>query len=198
MTTTQVSPLLYQYEAAVLEFFNTCFPEIKTAALITSADVTPAMTQVLKYPYLVITRDIPQWKFYPVWRPRLDATYSKYSPIDVVYSARIYFQSQVDIISAASQLKFYWNKDSYIMVPLGSDESVRVALRLVNMTLGEERPSNDLRGAKRYIEVSWQSSLFWYETKAAKLVKEVRVYTTIKGSDYKLTHISGTDFLELL
>lgn len=157
--------MIEQYEAAVLEWFNTAYPQIVTMTYAKKEDILESMKRIIEYPSLIYSRDEEEWVL-----SKSAKVYSEEegSPVKNVfyqtsqtYTATLFLRKESDLYKISNILRQRWGSDSYVTLCYPNESStLRVAMRLLSFKMVTERSSVEDKGPKRYIVMRWTSSLF--------------------------------------
>lgn len=177
--------MIYEYEACVLKHVNAAVPEVKMASYAKEIDMFGSMAQVKELPSLLYYREPQNWEFPKTFQflDQEQRKYARFNPVEQKYIGRIYVARQGDALKVASDLRFYWNTHSYVNVPW-NEQYLRVALRLLYIKVDSERTSVDKKGPMQFVELGWQSQLFFDnidKSQVQALVEEVHIHISNDG-----------------
>lgn len=152
--------LIYNYEAKILEFINSCFPDIKEATYSNDQDILTAIDNIKYYPSFYYSRDVQEWSYNKVLSVFDNGTKYDFIPFTQTYHGFILLEDVKDLMTFSSKLRFYWSNHTTVSVPWSTDDPLTVQLRLLYIKLSDSRRPNDKKGACRILEFSWKSNLF--------------------------------------
>lgn len=175
--------MIYEYEAAILQFVNSVIPDIQLMTYAKQQDMFNAMSQVTRFPAFFYNRTPSNWNFNKVYKVT-DFTKKKlFVPMEQIYMGRILYENQEPCFEAANELRFAWHKSPYIDLRWNPDETdgpndttLRVALRLLYIKVDEERAPDDKKGAQRFVEFSWKSQLFQEKGSSQILTEQINIH----------------------
>ena len=178
--------LIYLYEAKFLEFLNGIDSSIVQITYAKDVHTVSAMASTQKFPVAIYSREEINWDITKIIQARFENRLVRFQPFEQTYSATIFVENQEQALSLASNIRFYWNKNPYLVVnwPFRPDE-LRIGLRLLSIKVGEERLIEDLKGAVRTVEIKWKSNLFLSEGGDGKikttLTDKIKIYLGVNG-----------------
>lgn len=171
--------MIYEYEANILKYVNEIFPKIELATYSKESEMFNAMSSVTRFPAFYYSRGDQVWEFNKIFKISDETGVYSFIPYEQSYSGKILVENQKDAIIYASKLRFAWNKNPYLEVTYLNNK-LKVGLRLLGISIGEERYADNRKGAMRYVQLNWKSQLFFSDTDIEDfknhLVKEVRIY----------------------
>ena len=152
--------MIYNYEACMLKYFNAAVPSVKSLTFGTKEDIYKAIQNIQYYPSLYATRNEEDWTFPQVWG--VDNT--KFNAIEQSYRAIFCVENQLQAIDLSRVLRMYTHQHPYIEVPF-NDETLKVGNRYSAIKISEDRNLLDLKGLRRFVEVSWVTHIFLSDSK---------------------------------
>lgn len=180
--------MIYFYEAAILKYVNALLPDIKVMIYSKQAELFNAMTSVTKFPAFFYYRESLNWDHMKEYYFKEGDTAGNYVPFDQRYVGQILVESQKDAMIVANKLRFGFSNNPYLYLKYPTpDYSLKVGLRFLYIKIDEIRPSDDKKGALRYVEFSWQSRLFmeqFFDSSQKfpySLVEQVKIFLGEQG-----------------
>lgn len=187
--------MIYEYEAAVLQYVNRIIPSIQLMTYAKQQDMFNAMSQVTRFPAFFYYRQPVNWDFNKVYKVA-DLQYQKqFVPFEQTYVGRILLENQQEVFSKADDLRFGWHDNPYLWLNWPNAEAeLSVALRLLYIKVDEDRAPDDKKGAQRYIEFSWKSQLFQERGKEIAIAEQINIHLS-DGYIPTYAEIYNGDFL---
>ena len=171
---------IYRYEAEILRFLHNAVPDITTVTYAQDFDIFNAMRQQHKYPMAIYTRESPEWNNSKTIELRDGKKLVHLVPIEQSYTCRILVENQGTAINVLTALRFYWNKNPYILMRWPEDDILKIGMRLESLKIEENRPIEDKKGAVRIVEMKWKSNLFLSEGDDGRinttLTESIKIY----------------------
>ena len=157
--------MIEQYEKAVLEWFMAVYPPITSMVYAEREDVLESMARIIEFPSLMYSRSQDDWVL-PVKLPvkYVDEEGNSRKAVlyqtPQIYEAYLFLKKEEDLYKVANVIRQRWGEDSYLHIRYPDEATLLdVELRLLNFRLVTERTSVEVKGAKRYLYMKWQSVL---------------------------------------
>lgn len=174
--------MIYEYEAAFLEYISKCEPSIKEATYAKEEDMFGALTNVTKYPAFFYNRQETEYPF-----PKsMKVEGVEFIPYEQVYVGRIITGTVKDAFILENKLRFWFQHNAYLYFKW-RDEVIKVELRHLYIKLIDSRDNFNNKGPKRILEFSWRSNLAFVFDDSKKynesLVEEIHIIVTAQGEE---------------
>lgn len=191
--------MIYNYEAAILKYFNAAIKDIRIATYAQDEEIFEAMSSVKMFPAFYYNRGDASMQAGKVMRvSESDGSFVNISPYTVTYHAYLLVENVAAAFNFCNQLRAQFNRFPAVLVNYQPIGEVKVQLRLLSLKVSEKRNAADKKGACRVVEIEWQSVLFLddaQEKPSYPLVSGIRLYLS-DGEHYQLIidedHIPGS------
>lgn len=174
--------MIYAYESEILKYINNIFEDITETVYAPNETIFNMMQSVTHFPVSYCTRAETEWVNNKVLHVTEDdyKCSAMFVPYEQEYTGRILVENQGKAIEMANKLRFAIHKNPKvsIMWPELGDQ-LPVAIRLLYIKVSELRNPTDTKGACRFVEFKWKSTLFQSDVACISnpaLVEKVRIY----------------------
>lgn len=178
--------MIKEYEIKILDFFQLAVPSIKESVYAEKEDLFEVYNKRKLSPSfyyhriadtLTLTKSITVSTDKEPTPPPNGVTATKFFIVPMKYYGYIMVEKQSDLLDKMAELRFYWDENPYLQVPITLElpTDIPVALRLLYIKVVEIRSIKEDKGPLRCIECSWESQLYLSKQEIQKLFTKVVV-----------------------
>lgn len=163
------------YEAYLAKKFRDTFPVIKAIQYSDEIADLYQLSKRLAYPSLMIVRktdsDAVNHRSFDV---ETEIGLAKVFTFDQLYAARIYMSKEREALDYLSVIRFAFERNPYVRLILPDESTLDIGMRILYIKKEEEFDGDAAKGPRRYVELSWKSTLPIVDEKEYPLINSVR------------------------